>query len=141
MLDQEAEKIPQNEPNQEEITSYITNDLIKRFGSEEAFRERLQKVGLDQASLREISRHRLEVLKYVEFRFRSFVFIKPADIERYYREVALPRMRNRGGYVRPMEEMRAEIEATLTDEKVNADLDRFFDETRQQTQIVRLARW
>jgi hypothetical protein len=141
ILDQEAEKIPQNEPSDGEITNYINNELIKRFGSEAAFRERLQKVGLEQAALREIARHRIEILKYVDFRFRAFVFVKPEEIERYYREVALPRMRNRGGNVRTLDEMRAEIEAILADEKVNAELDRFFDETRQQAQIVRLAKW
>ena len=141
MLDQEAEKLPRNEPSEEEISAYITNELVKRFVSEAAFRERLQKVGLDQATLREIARHRLEVLKYVDFRFRAFALIKPAEIERYYTEIALPLMRNRGGHVRSLEEMRAEIEAILTNEKVNADLDRFFDETRQQARIVRLARW
>lgn len=139
MLDQEAEKIPQNEPSEEEITDYITTELIKRFGSEPVFRERLQRVGLEQAMLRELVRHRLEILKYIDFRFRAFVFIKPEEVERYYREVALPRMRNRGGHVRTLEEMRAEIESLLAEEKVNADLDRFFDETRLQAQIVRLA--
>jgi len=141
MLDLEAEKIPQNEPSEEEISAYINNELIKRFGSEAAFRERLQKVGLEQVELHDIARHRIEILKYVEFRFRSFVLVKPEEIERYYRDVALPRMRNRGGNVRSLEEMRAEIEGLLTNEKVNAELDRFFDETRQQAQVVRLARW
>lgn len=141
MLDLEAEKIPQNEPSEEEINAYINNELIKRFGSEAVFRERLQKVGLEQVALHDIARHRIEILKYVEFRFRSFVLVKPEEIERYYRDVALPRMRNRGGNVRSLEEMRAEIEGLLTNEKVNAELDRFFDETRQQAQVVRLARW
>jgi len=139
VLDLEAEKIPQNEPSEDEITSYINDELIKRFGSEDLFRARLQKVGLEQKMLREIVRHRLEILKYIDFRFRAFVFVKPDEIERYYNEVALPRMRNRGGHLRPLDEMRPEIESILAEEKVNAELDRFFDETRAQAQIIRLA--
>jgi len=139
MLDQEAEKIPQNAPSEEEITNYINHELIKRFGSEPIFRERLQKVGLDYPLLHEIVRHRLEILKYIDFRFRAFVFVKAEEVERYYGEVALPRMRNRGGNIRALEEMRAEIEAVLAEERVNAELDRFFDETRAQAQIIRLA--
>jgi hypothetical protein len=141
ILDQEAKKIPRAEPSQEEIKNYINDELIKRFGSEAAFRARLQTVGLDANSLAEIARHRVEILKYIDFRFRSFVLVRPEEIERYYREVALPRLRNRGGYVRTLEEMREEVEAILAEEKVNAELDRFFDEARLQAQVVRLAQW
>lgn len=138
ILDSEAEKVPQEPPTEAEITNYINNELIKEFGSEAAFRDRLQKVGLDHASLREIVLHRLEMLKYIDFRFRAFVFLKPEEVERYYREVELPRMRNRGGRVRSLDEMRAQIEATLIEERVNAELDRFLDEARLQAEIIRL---
>jgi len=37
------------------------------------------------------------------------------------------------------DQLRAEIERRLTDERVNSELDRFFDETRAQAQITRLA--
>ena len=139
MLAQEAAKIPQNAPGDEEIRDYITKELVARFGSQEALLARMRRVGLDQTMLREIVSRRLVLLGYINFRFRSFVFVQPDEVERYYREVAVPRMRNRGGYVRTLDEMRAEIETLLGDERINSELDRFFDEARAQAQIVRLS--
>lgn len=139
ILRQEAAKIPQNPPTDEQIREYADKELILSFGSQEALQARARTVGLDLATLREILSHRLTLLKYIDFRFRSFVLVDPAEVERHYREVALPRMRNRGGHIRPVEEMRAEIVALLSEEKINAELDRFLDEARAQAQIVRLA--
>ena len=138
MLAQEAAKIPAKCNRDEEIRDYITNDLVARFGSQEALSARMRRVGLDQAMLRDIVTRRLLLIHYIDFRFRSFAFVQPDEVERHYREVAVPRMRNRGGYVRTLDEMRPEIEKLLADERINAELDRFLDEARAQAQIVRL---
>lgn len=138
ILGQEAAKIPQNPPSEEEITEYI-EELIRAFPSREVFQARLKRVDLDPTSLRDIARRRIELLKYVDFRFRSFVLIQPEEIERYYNEVLIPRLRNRGMTVRSLEEMQAEIEARLADQRINDELDRFLDEARDAAQIVQLA--
>lgn len=139
ILLQEATKIPQNAPTDAQIRDYRNRELVARFGSEETLLARTRTVGLDAATLREIISKRLVLLKYIDFRFRSFVLVQPEEIERHYREVALPRMKNRGGNVRSLDEMRGEIEKLLSDEKINGELDRFLDEARDKAQIVRLS--
>jgi peptidyl-prolyl cis-trans isomerase SurA len=140
LLLQEAEKIPRHEPAEEEITDYINYELVAKFGTNEKFIERMKKVGLEQVMLREIVRRRLEILKYVEFRFRSFVFIKPEEIEEYYKKTTIPEAARSGlGAPELTETLRAKIEKELSEIKVNSELDRFFDETRAQAQITRLA--
>src|SRR5678816_3625652 len=69
ILVQEATKVPQIPPTDAEIQSYIRTSLVERFGSQEAFRARIRKVGLDFATLREIVTRRLSLLKYIEFLF------------------------------------------------------------------------
>jgi hypothetical protein len=138
ILLQEARKIPQNRPTEEQITAHLNTEIIPRFASEAEFRERLRRVGLDQTSLGEIISDRLELLKYIDFRFRSFVLITPEEIERYYQEIYIPRTRNRGAEVRSLEEMRAGIESTLAEDKINSELDRFLDEARAKAEIIRL---
>jgi hypothetical protein len=140
LLLQEAEKLPRNEPTEEEITDHINKELIAKFGGNEKFVERVKKVGLEQAMLREIVRRRLEILKYVDFRFRSFIFIKPEEIETYYRTTSVPEAARKGVGAPDLDDkLRSEIETRLISERVNAELDRFFDETRAQAQITRLA--
>jgi hypothetical protein len=138
ILGQEAAKIPQNDPTDDQIRDYRNHELVARFGSQAALLARTRAVGLDAATLREIIARRLVLLKYIDFRFRSFVLVQPDEIERHYRDVALPRMKNRGGNIRSLDEMRAEIEKVLSDEKINAELDRFLDEARDKAQIVHL---
>jgi peptidyl-prolyl cis-trans isomerase SurA len=140
LLLQEAEKLPRNEPTEEEITDHINQELIVPFGGNEKFLERMKKVGLQQAMLREIVRRRLEILKYVDFRFRSFIFIKPEEIEQYYRDTEIPQAARKGlGAPELNDKLRTEIENKLINARVNSELDRFFDETRTQAQITRLA--
>ncbi len=140
LLLQEAEKLPRNEPTEEEITEHINKELIVPFGGNEKFLARMKKVGLEQAMLREIVRRRLEILKYVEFRFRSFIFIKPEEIEQYYRDTEIPQAARKGlGAPELSDKLRQEIESKLINTRVNSELDRFFDETRAQAQITRLA--
>lgn len=140
LLLQEAEKLPRNEPTEEEITEYINKELIVPFGGNEKFLARMKKVGLEQAMLRDVVRRRLEILKYVDFRFRSFIFIKPEEIEQYYRETEIPQAARKGlGAPELSDKLRAEIESKLISTRVNSELDRFFDETRAQAQITRLA--
>lgn len=140
LLLQEAEKLPRNEPTEEEITAYINNELIGKFGSNDRFISGMARVGLEQSMLRDIVRKRLEILKYVDFRFRSFIFVKPEDIEEYYRKTIAAESARKGvGVPELNDELKARIEERLIGEKVNAELDRFFDETRAQAQIIRLA--
>lgn len=140
LLLQEAEKLPRNEPTEEEITEHLNKEIIAKFGSNDKFVERMKKVGLEQAMLREIVRRRLEILKYVDFRFRSFIFIKPEDIETYYRNTIISEAARKGlGAPELEDKLRSDIEARLINDRVNAELDRFFDETRAQAQITRLA--
>lgn len=140
LLLQEALKVPRNEPTEEEISKYINDEFVSKFGGESQMRTRLQKVGLEQSALREIARQRLEILRYIDFRFRSFIFIKPEEIEQYYRENLIPDAARRGlGAPQLDDELRSKIEGVLIDQRVNSELDRFFDEVRAQAQVTRLA--
>ncbi len=140
LLLQEAEKLPRNEPTEEEITDHINKEILAKFGGNEKFVERMKKVGLEQVMLREIVRRRLEILKYVDFRFRSFIFIKPDEIETYYRDTSIPEAARKGlGAPELDDKLRSAIESQLINDRVNAELDRFFDEARTQAQITRLA--
>lgn len=142
LLLQEAEKLPRKEPSEEEVSDYIKTEIVGKFGGEARLRERLAKVGLEQAALREMARQRLEILRYIDFRFRSFIFIKPEEVERYYRETVVPAAARDGlGAPRLDDELRTKIERALADQRVNAELDRFFDEVRAQAQVTRLAQF
>ena len=137
---QEAEKLPTIVPTAAEITE-ARSDLARNFSSEPAFRERLQRVGLTSEKLDEIIEQRLKMEKYLNFRFRNFVVISQKEIADYYRDVYVARFRSRfpGRIVPTLEQSRAELEQTLTESKIESDIDAFLDTARERAEIVMLS--
>lgn len=136
---QEAEKLPTIVPTQAEIAEART-ELARLFASEPAFRDRLQRVGLTSEKLNEILEQRLKMEKYLDFRFRNFVVISQKEISDYYRDVYVPRFKERfsGRIVPTLEQSRAEIENTLKEAKIESETDAFLDTARQRAEIVML---
>lgn len=136
---QEAEKLPTIVPTPQEITD-SRNELIRHFASESVLRERLQRVGLTSEKLDEIIEQRLKMEKYLDFRFRNFVVISQKEIADYYRDVYVPRLKARSPerIVPPLEQVRAEIERTLMEAKIESDTDAFLDTLRERAEIVTL---
>ncbi len=136
---QEAEKLPTIAPTQKEITD-ARDELARNFSSIGEFQQRMQRVGLTSEKLEEILDQRLKMEKYLNFRFRSFVVIGQKEIADYYRDVYVPRLRERspGRVVPTLDEARPEIEKSLTEAKIESDTDAFLDVARERAEIVML---
>jgi hypothetical protein len=140
LIAEEAGKLPAIAAKDEDVER-ATNDLVKRFPSQEGFRERLQRVGLTPEQLRETVRQRVEIENYLNFRFRSFVVITPKEISDYYRDVYVPRWRKTtpGRIVPTLEEASKQIEQTLIEAKIESDTDAFLEDARARAEIVILS--
>lgn len=134
---QEAEKIPTIVPTQNEISD-ARDQLGRQFATPLEFQQRLQRVGLTSEKLNEIIEQRLKMEKYLDFRFRNFVVISQKEIADYYQDVYVPRLKARspGRIVPPLEQVRAEIETTLMEAKIESDMDAFLDTARERAEIV-----
>ena len=136
---QEAEKIPTIVPTTKEVSD-ARDDLARNFPSPLEFQQRLQRVGLTSEKLNEIVEQRLKMEKYLDFRFRNFVVISQKEIADYYRDVYTARVQARfpGRIVPPLEQVRAEIEKTLMEAKIESDTYTFLDNARERAEIVML---
>ncbi len=135
LLHQEAEKLPALPVAEPEIESYLAQ-LRARFPSESAFRRRLAAVGLDEQTLREIARHRVEILRFIDFRFRSFVFVSEQEVQWYYETHVLPEAQRRGTPPPPLGDVRSLIERILRDEKMKAEMIAWLEEARRRAEIL-----
>jgi hypothetical protein len=137
LIFQEADKLPTIAPTDKEITDYLTG-LINRFPTRAEFQRRADYVGLSGDQMREIARQRLLIEKYLDFRFRSFVVVTAQEVADYYRDVYVPRFRQKspGQIVPPLETVRAQLEQTLTEEKIQADTDAFIENARDNAEIT-----
>jgi hypothetical protein len=136
----EAERIPRAAPTEDEIKTEI-KDIISHFPSPADFAARLSKVGFSSVTDDDFERivsQRLAIKKYLDFRFRSFIVITPADEEKYYNETFVPDFRKRypGVVVPTLDAKREEIRSTLTEDKVSQQIETFLDEAKRRVEIV-----
>lgn len=139
----EARRLPREEITEQEIENEI-RELLSYFPSTAEFERRLRLVGFDSIrdeNFLDIIRQRVAIDKYLEFRFRSFIVITQEDEMQYYRDVFTPdfRRRNPGLLLPPFEEVRAQVNQQLTEERVAQEIERFLDEAKRRAEIVILS--
>jgi hypothetical protein len=134
---QEAEKLPTIVPSDAEIKTEL-DELVKQFPSSAEFYQRVSNVGLSSEQLREIVRQRVAIEKYLDFRFRSFTVVSEKEVADYYRDVYVPKLRQKtpGIIVPTLEQARAQIEKTLTESKIESETDAFLETARDRAEIV-----
>lgn len=145
---QEAEKLPTIAPTDKEIEAEL-KVLYNQFPSSDDFYQRTGRVGLSGEQLREIVRQRVAIQKYLDFRFRSFTVITTQEVEAYYKDIYVPRLRRQTpNVIIPMLDeklpnqtitVRDQIERTLIESKIESDTDAFLEEARERAEIVYLA--
>jgi parvulin-like peptidyl-prolyl isomerase len=136
---QEAEKLPHVHATDKEIDDALA-DLIKHFPSLEEFHRRLDRTGLTAAQLRDIIHERLDMTKYLDFRFRSFTVVTPQEVEAYYREDYVPRRKRQspGTIVPELKSVYNELQAKLIEAKVSKDTYDYLEEARTAAKTVYL---
>lgn len=134
---QEADKLPHVHATEQEMKD-AEAALVNRFPSQAEFQRRLERVGLTAAALREIIHERIDMEKYLDFRFRSFTVVTPQEVETYYKDVYVPRhQRSRPGVVVPeLKNVYNEIQSELVERRVESDTDAFLEEARTAAQIT-----
>lgn len=143
LISLEAERLPSAEPTEAEVNAEI-NRILAVFPTSAEFVRRLNSVGFSSVSDENFQRmmlQRVAIEKYLDFRFRSFVVITPADESAYYQDFFVPdfRRRNPGFEVPELDDVRARINQTLTEQKVESDIESFLDNARDRAEIVILS--
>jgi hypothetical protein len=139
----EADRIPRTAPTQDEINAEIKR-VVSQFPSPAEFERRLTKVGFTSVSddnFERIISERLAIEKYIDFRFRSFIVVTPADEEKYYTDVYVPSFRRKypGVVVPAIDKVRSTIHGTLVEDKVSDQIETFLDEAKRRVEIVILS--
>jgi hypothetical protein len=137
LIAQEASRLPEAQITPEEVSKAKT-ELIAKFHSEAEFRKRVESVGLGQPKIDELVRERIAINKFIDFRFRSFVFVSDQEIQKYYDERLAPEIRKQGQIPPPLEKVREQIQDILKQQSVNEAIDRFLKEARQHADIIQL---
>jgi hypothetical protein len=142
LLLQEAAKLPATRSTDEEVAAEI-NRIAGEFNTPDdqtRLEARMRLVGLDRTRLEEIARDRLQIAKFVDFRFRSFVVVTEPEVKAYFDTEVRPKLpdQTEGALNAVLEARRAEIEQALVEEKINNSIDVYLEDARARAEIVEL---
>jgi hypothetical protein len=141
LLLQEAEKLPATRATDaevEKLRAEITANVNTRGRTE--FEERLRLVGLTSDQLDRMLRNRLQITKFIDFRFRSFVVVTDPEIRAYFDAEIKPALEDQtpAFLESSLQARRAEIERALIEEKINDSIDVYLEDARARAEIVTL---
>jgi hypothetical protein len=129
------------EPAQTEIDARLT-EIRKELpacvhlncATEQGWKDFLAAHGLTPQQVEGYLRNRLEVLRFIEMRFRQGILISPEEIETYYRKTLLPQYAP-GEAIPPLNAVAPRIEEILLERQVNVLFDDWLQNLRKQGDV------
>ena len=102
--------------------------------SEAGWKAFLTANGLTPQQVDTYLRNRIEILSYIELRFRGGILISPEDISAYYHKTLLPQYAP-GEAVPPLDKVAPRIEEILLEQQVNVLFDNWLTNLRKQGNV------
>jgi hypothetical protein len=90
--------------------------------------------GLSPQRVESYLRYRVQILRFIEQRFRQGIRIAPEDIEKYYRETLLPQY-TPGEAIPPLDKAAPRIQEILLEQQVNVLFDDWLRNLRRQGDV------
>jgi hypothetical protein len=137
LIAMEAEQTPiitiTNEDVEAQIAAYK-----RRFASEEEFQQKLTEMQMSPYEFRQLIRRQLAVNEFIEKRFKPFIIVLPSDIEQYYREQLLPKLKEQNQPIPPLDVVEESIRQILTEQRTNEELERWLRTARRRARVTNL---
>jgi len=118
----------------QEIRTELPACVRQHCASDAGWKAFLEAHGLTEQRVENYLRYRLQILGFIEMRFRQGIQIPPAEVERYYHETLIPQYAP-GEKQPPLAAVAQRIEEILLQRQVNALFDDWLKNLRQQGDI------
>jgi len=135
------EDMPSIEPTQEEVDARLNEIrtelpvcVRQNCASDTGWKAYLAAHGLTAGRVEAYLRYRLEILRFIEQRFRQGIQISPQQIETYYHDTLLPQYAP-GETIPPLNQVAPRVEEILLQQQVNALFDNWLTHLRQQGDV------
>jgi len=137
LIAMEAEQTPIIAITNEDVDAQIAA-YKKRFASEEEFRKKLAEMQMSPFEFRQLVRRQLAVNEFIEKRFKPFIIVLPTDIEQYYQEQFLPKLKEMNQPIPPLDVVEESIRQILTEQRTNEELERWLRTARRRARVINL---
>jgi peptidyl-prolyl cis-trans isomerase SurA len=109
--------------------------LAAQFGSADAFRARLQELGLKAESVARNVERQIYLARYLDYKLRPAAHVESAQVEQYFREELVPELRKRGREAPTLESVEGQIRELLTQREISTRATKWLEETRARLRI------
>jgi peptidyl-prolyl cis-trans isomerase SurA len=131
LIREQIQQFPGLEIDDEQVESQLAS-IQKKLGGA----EKLTDLKIDVNALRDRLRWQLQVMKFIDYRFRQFVVVDTKEIEAYYQNQFLPELQKRSGLpAPPLAEVEEKIRKILTEEKLNTQVEEWLASLRKDASI------
>lgn len=103
--------------------------------SDEDWTKMLEKAGVTGEELKAKIRTQLQILRFLDTRFRPTVRVEYRTIQKYYREEFLPELHKQGGQDMPLSEAVTKIREILTQQRMDEQVTSWLQTLREQADI------
>ncbi len=117
-----------------EIRKNVPTCVHLNCASEQGWAAFLAAHGLTPKRVESYLRYRVQILRFIEQRFRQGIRITPEEIEAYYRETLLPQYAP-GEMIPPLDDVAPRIEEILLERQVNVLFDDWLRNLRRQGNV------
>lgn len=108
------------------------------FGGGMTFEQALIRYDLREKDVEEFVSELVDVMRFIEFRFRTGMQITPEEVQQYYNRSYLPDMKRIGEEPEPLEKIQGNLEERIAQQRVDSLLDKWLRELRASTRVVML---
>lgn len=117
-----------------ELRKELPACMHRQCASDSGWEAFLAAHGLTSEGVESYMRYRLEILDFIELRFRQGIRISPQEIDAYYRETLLPQYAP-GDAVPSLDDVSQRIEEILLEKQVNVLFDQWLANLRDQGDV------
>ncbi len=103
--------------------------------TDDSWRALLERYGLTETDVRNRVAEQLDILRYVDARFRTNIHIDKRSIENYYQEQFLSQLRKTGARDIPLKEVSDRIEEILIQQRMNELTSAWLQNLRTQEEV------
>jgi hypothetical protein len=135
VIREELEKGEYKRSSTADVEGMLKKVLQDRFGGSSArLRDDLSRYGLSEEQLRMQLQWQLDVLKFIDQRFRPGVLVTDEEVKSYY-DQHLADLRRQYPQVKTYEGMAPKIRASLEGERLNQNFEQWLSQARKRSRI------
>jgi hypothetical protein len=125
----EASAAQYPQPPKADVDSALA-EVEKQFGSAENFKQKCAAAGISEEAVRRILQRQIYLSRFLDFRFRPAAQVDSAQVQKYYDDTLVPKLKAKGDKVPPLAAVEPEVREVLVQRDIDALSQQWLNDTR-----------